>query len=229
MVYVNKATGRLYDRIGDAEHMTKAGDTIVVTKAVAYRRYRWGDERVILTTAADRFAADFTQVGVPFALDVRDAVLALAAKEVGTLETQTNKGDILKYTGGREEPYCAHFIAWLFRQVGKPLPEDQAPSKSQHNPLANVKAMMRMCQARGWLIPVPTIPQAGDIVFFGTRMDSDPAAGGSHVGIVVGMDGTKLITIEANTSMYDGKPTPQGVQRKVRTLGGVIGYGRVFG
>lgn len=124
-------------------------------------------------------------------------VIALAKGQVGKREVPkgSNKGpDIQPYTGGRAEPWCAHFVAWLFRSCGKPLPDDVQPSPTRANPLASVSHTERIFREAEWLIrePVP-----GALVFYKTRGRSD-AGPGRHIGLVVevGLDSFK--TIEGN-------------------------------
>jgi cell wall-associated NlpC family hydrolase len=125
-----------------------------------------------------------------------DELLKIARLQLGLKET-TGKNDgpeIQKFTGGRQEPWCAHFVAWCFREIGKPLPTDQVPSPTQHNPLASVLHMKKVFDKNKW---VTDIPQPGDIVFFSTRGKSD-AGVGRHVGIVEKIEKDHFISIEGN-------------------------------
>ena len=124
----------------------------------------------------------------------------IALSQYGKKEaTGNNDGaDIAKFTGGRKEPWCAHFVAWVFRTAGKPIPGDVVPTPTRANPLASVTFMESVFRKNGWLV---TEPQAGDVVFYASRGGSDAGAG-RHVGLVESVDHTKGIinTIEGNLS-----------------------------
>jgi cell wall-associated NlpC family hydrolase len=128
-----------------------------------------------------------------------DDVIALALTQVGKAEVPrgSNGGpDIEPYTGGRREPYCAHFVAWLFRQCGKPLPDDIVPSPKQHNPLASVSHMERVFNDHDWIYREPA---PGRVVFYKTRGKSDRGPG-RHVGLVVSTAVDTFDTVEGNWS-----------------------------
>lgn len=124
----------------------------------------------------------------------------IALSQYGKKEaTGNNDGkDVAKFTGGRQEPWCAHFVAWVFRTAGKPIPGDVVPTPTRANPLASVTFMENVFRKNGWLV---SEPQAGDVVFFASRGGSDAGAG-RHVGIVESVDPVKGIinTIEGNLS-----------------------------
>ena len=107
----------------------------------------------------------------------------------------SNRGDQVDiYTGNRAEPWCAHFVAWLYRQIQLPLPDDKQPSPKQHNPIASVSHLERCLRELGWLYREPKV---GDLVFYATRGKSD-AGPGRHIGLVVQVVGDTIHTIEAN-------------------------------
>lgn len=126
-----------------------------------------------------------------------DELIKLALAQVGKREDPkgSNRGvDVQPYTGGRAEPWCAHFVAWLFRQTGRPLPGDKEPTPKQHNPLASVTETERMFRDHGWIVREP---QAGGVVFYTDRGRSDRGPG-RHIGFVtkVGLDSFE--TVEGN-------------------------------
>lgn len=129
-----------------------------------------------------------------------DAVLELAREQLGIVEA-TGKNDGLpstRYMGGRQEPWCAHLIAWLFREVGAPLPGDVVPTPSRANPLAGVAHLERVCAEHGWQV---SSPMRGDIIVFGSREESDKGPG-MHIGIVevATWPSATIGTIEGNSS-----------------------------
>jgi hypothetical protein len=124
-------------------------------------------------------------------------VIRIAESQVGFREDPkgSNRGvDIDKYTGARAEPWCAHFVAWVFREAGKPIPGDIIPNKKRANPLASVSHTERVFAEHGWLVREPG---PGDVVFFKTRGQSDRGPG-RHIGIVVGVDLTHIDVVDGN-------------------------------
>jgi hypothetical protein len=124
-------------------------------------------------------------------------IVARALSEVGVREMRGQNDGIPseRYMGGRREPWCAHFIAWLFRSEGRPLPKDVPPRPEVANPLAGVQYMEYVFRELGWLVQAP---KPGDVVFFKDRGTSDRGHG-RHVGLVtsVSPDG-RFQTVEGN-------------------------------
>lgn len=107
----------------------------------------------------------------------------------------SNTGPVVDtFTGGRHEPWCAHFVAKVFRDCGRAIPGDVVPSKTRANPLASVSHLERVFKEHGWAFREP---QVGDVVFYLTRGKSD-AGPGRHTGIVVAVTATHFETIEGN-------------------------------
>lgn len=150
---------------------------------------------------------------------LRERVVSLAAGQLGLREKGgPNQGPpVERFAGGRTEPWCAHFVAWLFRHCGRPLPGDIEPHLGQHNPIARVKTMWDCLVTDHMQVLVPS---PGDIVVFGSRMASD-AGKGWHVGIVESVDDERFQDIEGNTG--------DSVARQRYRLDDkrIIGYARV--
>lgn len=148
-------------------------------------------------------------------------LLQIARNQIGVKEeTGNNDGEPVKrYAGNRSEPWCAHFVAWCYRNVGLKIPDDKIPSESQHNPLASVSHLERIFKEHEWFY---RSPEPGDIVFFQTRGQSDKGPG-RHCGIVEMVDNKLglVSTIEGNLS--------NAVRRKTHKLGSpdITGYGRM--
>lgn len=137
-------------------------------------------------------------------------IVEIARGELGVREaTQRNDGlPSVRYMGGREEPWCGHFVAWCARQAGTPLPRD-TPARAGaggENPIASVAFLERTMQRAGrWrarassAVPSYT-PRPGDLVFFVDRAGSDRGRGPEqrHVAIVESADETLVHTIEGN-------------------------------
>lgn len=124
-------------------------------------------------------------------------LIRIAEAQVGFREDPrgSNRGaHVDLYTGGRAEPWCGHFVAWLFRVWGRPLPGDVPPSPTRANPLASVAHMERVFQEHQWSFREPA---AGDVAFYRNRGLSDPGRG-RHVGFVVKTTPTSIETVEGN-------------------------------
>lgn len=133
-------------------------------------------------------------IAFPFA----QRVVALAAEQVGIHESGgANKGPpIDKFAGGRSEPWCAHFVAWLYRECGIKIPGDVLPTLKQHNPIARVQTMWTCLEEASWVLEQP---MAGAIIVFRSRMDSDPDKDGWHCGVVSSVTDKAIQTIEGNS------------------------------
>lgn len=151
-----------------------------------------------------------------------DSVVALALEQVGLRESGDNTGpEIEKFTGGRAELWCGHFVAWLFRTVGAPLPGDRVPfpGPGGENPRAGVTSTLKLFKEIGKFIPPTGTPAPGDIVFYGSRGAGDTIAG-PHVGLIVNLDGPFNESVEGNTSQR------VDFVRVRRDSPRILGYGR---
>lgn len=142
------------------------------------------------------------------------AIVALARRQVGLRELPvgSNGGpEISKFTGGRDESWCAHFVAWVFRNAGHPLPNDVEPTPNRAVPLASVRFVTDMAKQMGRFLPPGSKPRPGDVIFYS-----------SHTGIVVGFDGSRdrVETVEGNFSDRVVNTTVP------RTSSTIKGYGR---
>ncbi len=116
-----------------------------------------------------------------------------------------------RYSGGRREPWCANFVAWSFRQAGKPLPGNQRS-------LASVQYMENQMKKAGKFHR--GTPKPGDIIFFKNRGRSDRGRG-RHVGMVERVANGRVYTIEGNSG--------HRVRRRSYSLKNwrISGYGRM--
>jgi hypothetical protein len=150
-----------------------------------------------------------------------ERLIELVKRQVGFKEQPkgSNRGiQVDQYTGGRAEPWCAHFVAWCFRSIGKPLPNDVVPTPKRANPLASVSFTERIFKELDWHY---RNPQAGDIVFFATRGKSDRGPG-RHIGIVIAVHADKIEVVDGNWGdavnrrfipLENSKPTITGFGR----------------
>lgn len=141
----------------------------------------------------------------------REAVLAIAAWQVGVLESPAGSNKVKYNTAfyGREVsgnayPWCMAFIWWVFREAGFNLYKT-----------ASCSAFVRRYKAfsPGQIVTRGFKP--GDIVFFdfsGGRKKTE------HVGLVVSVSGGTVTTIEGNTGT--GNDANGGaVMRRTRKAG----------
>ena len=119
-----------------------------------------------------------------------------------------------RYSGGRDEAWCAHFVSWLFREAGHPLPGSVVPGPGVGSPTAGCNFIVKTMKEAGRLLPAGALPQPNDLIFY---KRADPKTGRfeapglyglpfiyGHVGIVesvVDEGGVKkVVTIEGNYS-----------------------------
>jgi hypothetical protein len=117
-----------------------------------------------------------------------DDFLAVAKKEIGTVEVPDNKTKYGKFTKHDGQPWCGSFVMWCAAQVKLRIPD-----------CVYTPAGVAGFQGLGaYSNPATYTPKPGDIVFF----DFNPGgAKVEHVGIVLKDNGDGTITtIEGNTS-----------------------------
>lgn len=144
----------------------------------------------------------------------REAVLAIAAWQIGVTEAPANSNNVKYNTwyyghavSGSEYKWCMVFVQWVFHEAGFNL----------YKTASCGTLMNRYKQAKQW---VTKDYKPGDIIIFdfpNTKYDTD------HVGILESIDKDgNLITIEGNTGT--GNDVNGGaVMRRVRPLKHVKG------
>ncbi len=148
------------------------------------------------------------------ALEIGDgtASVAIAARllALGIRETGTNSGPwIATFTDGNAEAWCADFVSYVLRLAGTPFSGGQSGGWR----LAAAAGVRAWFAARGRYVSRATAqPQPGDIVYFLH----------SHVGIVVAVRGTSLLTIEGNAS----DAVRQRLYPNWRQIADIDGFGR---
>lgn len=123
----------------------------------------------------------------------RAAVLAIAQWQEGVLETPSGSNCVkynTEYYGGSVRggayPWCVAFIWWVFKEAGFNLYKT-----------ASCSSLVNRYKAFSPSQVVKEDYAPGDIVFFdfsGNKRKTE------HCGIVLGVDGDTLTTIEGNTS-----------------------------
>ena len=141
------------------------------------------------------------------------SVLAVAKSQVGTKGGRTYWeyvwGDRYKYENGKETPWCACFVSWVFWRAGAKcagLPSASCTYGIYPKALA-AKAVVPVSQAK-----------PGDVVLFNFDRHPEDA---EHVGIVEEVCNGYLRTIEGNTNAQ-GSSTGDAVAEKYRPKSNVF-------
>lgn len=153
-------------------------------------------------------------------------LIGVARTQLGYTELSTSTGMPLApghdggYTkygasfGDSTGPWCAYFVAWCASQAG--IPSSVLPR------LGNCGTLADWFEARSRYYTSNTgyIPKTGDIIFYNWngRLNWE-----QHVGIVTGVSGDSVYTIEGNTGNSPG----YRCESKTRNMGAyyIIGYG----
>jgi hypothetical protein len=141
-------------------------------------------------------------------------VVEVALAEVGTIEEGDNLTKYGKFTKADGLPWCGSFVNWCFHNSGVKLPSMVSTAMGAHK----LKEVSRWHEAD---------PQIGDLAFMDFPHDGVDRI--SHIGIVVGVDGKTVTTIEGNTSGTGDQRNGGMVMVKVRAFGSgkeVVGFGR---
>jgi hypothetical protein len=140
-------------------------------------------------------------------------IIDVALAEVGTVETGENLTKYGKFTKADGLPWCGSFVNWCFDQAGVKLPSMVSTAAGAHK----MKELGRFFEAA---------PQLGDLCFMDFPHDGIDRI--SHIGIVVKVGQSSVLTIEGNTS-GDGDQRNGGmVMLKRRYIGKeIVGFARV--
>ena len=127
------------------------------------------------------------------------SVVDIARSQLGVTEAGENITDYGKFTGTDGQPWCAAFTSWVF---DKAFGGDMAArNKALHGGIsASVSTLLNQFDKDH---AVKDYPEPGDLVIYKN--------GTSHVGIVEGVDGNTVYTIEGNTSGDSGFDRNGGV------------------
>jgi peptidoglycan hydrolase-like protein with peptidoglycan-binding domain len=142
-----------------------------------------------------------------------------AGQEVGIRETSKNLGPGIakywkatSYPGGyaNSEPYCAAFICWLFFVAARAIGAGSVRFTLPTSPVAyDFETWAKANHGKG--VSFVSNPQPGDVFTL---------ARASHVGLVVGVTGDVIETIEGNTD-GSGSREGDGVYRRTRPISSV--------
>jgi len=137
--------------------------------------------------------------------------LEIAKGEIGTIEEGDNLTKYGKFTKADGLPWCGSFCNWVLAQAGVKV----------HSVVGTAVGAHKFKEISRWS-DTPTI---GDLAFMDFPHDGVDRI--SHIGIVVGIDGNTVTTIEGNTSGTGDQRNGGMVMVKKRTIGKeVVGFGR---
>ncbi len=137
--------------------------------------------------------------------------LEIAKAEIGTIEEGDNLTKYGKFTKADGLPWCGSFCNWVLAQAGVKV----------HSVVSTAIGAHKFKEISRW----SETPAIGDLAFMDFPHDGIDKI--SHVGIVVGIDGKSIVTIEGNTSGSGDQRNGGMVMVKTRTVGKeVVGFGR---
>jgi cell wall-associated NlpC family hydrolase len=157
-----------------------------------------------------------------------EAVVAKAKSQVGVLESPlgSNRGpevdEYLRRAGLNPKAgsyaWCAAFVYWCFdeaaKDVGKPNPAPKTAGVLEMWRRAGAASLRRYTPAQAKADPALVKP--GQLFFL------DTGSGTGHVGLIIGVEGMALTTVEGNTTEITGSREGIGVfKRKARRIGAV--------
>lgn len=122
-------------------------------------------------------------------------LLSIADKQVGIVESPPNSNKVLyntwfygKAVSGDGYPWCMTFCQWVYKQAGIKLPSTTT---------ASCTAMMDAAKKAGCFVSRTNL-KPGDLLLFNFEGKTTVS---THCGILQSISGTKLRSIEGNTSV----------------------------
>ena len=142
-------------------------------------------------------------------------MIEIATAEIGVIEgPKDNQTKYGAYTGANYEPWCGSSLMWCAFKAGV-----QTPPRV----VGTVYGAEQFKKLGKWF----TTPKAGDFAFMDFIDDNKVAI--QHVGLVVKVSETSIVTIEGNTSSGGSQHNGGEVCIQSRKLGPhsfVVGFGR---
>ena len=134
----------------------------------------------------------------------REKALRLALRDLGVTENppRSNTGPrVRKYLAAAgintPAPWCMAFVNYMYEKAGKPI---------VHPHEASVGFFEDWARKQGYLVEKP---ERGDIVCYRFNADNWP----DHVGIVEEVKGSRILTVEGNTSLSNDANGGQVMRR----------------
>jgi hypothetical protein len=137
--------------------------------------------------------------------------ISIALAEVGTIEQKENLTKYGKFMKADGLPWCGSFCNWVLAQAGVKV----------HSVVSTALGAHKFKETSRYF----SEPVIGDLAFMDFPHDGVDRI--SHIGIVVGINGKTVTTIEGNTSGSGDQRNGGMVMVKHRTVGKeVVGFGR---
>ena len=153
---------------------------------------------------------DFAPLPAGTGGDIVGLAERLLARGIVEQPPGSNSGpEILVFSDGNAEPWCADFVSWVLRETGRPF----TGGASGGWRLAWTPDIRNWFSARGrYRTRAVAQPQPGDVIWFGR----------GHVGFVRRVQGNRLETIEGNA----GDAVRLRVYENWRANPAIDGFGR---
>lgn len=123
-------------------------------------------------------------------------LLTIAEAEIGNFESPPYSNNIIynswfygRVVMGSGYPWCMTFCQWVYKQATVALPSTTT---------ASCTAMMEAAKKKGMFVEKAFMP--GDLILFNFEGKKNIS---THCGILKEVDGSRLYTIEGNTSLAD--------------------------
>lgn len=151
------------------------------------------------------------ELGMSFPNGTAAHAIEIAKAEIDYVETPDNITKYGEYTKANGLPWCGSFCNWVLAQAGVKV----------HSVVSTAVGAHKFKEIARW----HEVPAIGDLAFMDFPHDGVDRI--SHIGIVVGIDGKTVTTIEGNTSGTGDQRNGGMVMVKQRTVGKeVVGFGR---
>ena len=138
--------------------------------------------------------------------------IEIAKAEIGYVETPENITKYGEFTKANGLPWCGSFCNWVLAQAQVKV----------HSVVGTALGAHKFKEISRWTNNEPAL---GDLAFMDFPHDGIDKI--SHIGIVVGIKGNTVTTIEGNTSGTGDQRNGGMVMVKERTIGKeVVGFGR---
>lgn len=126
--------------------------------------------------------------------DLQQKIVSVAEAELKLWEAGTMKPgkDFTKYSYGPEDDWCAWFVSWVLKEAGSPVNDSAQPTWSLVSQFFTIGV-----PENGYTQHINDgsyTPQPGDLAIYGGTIADDVY----HINIVVGMNGSQVITIGGN-------------------------------
>lgn len=147
-------------------------------------------------------------------MSTAEDIIRVAQGQIGYHEGSNNDNKYGAWWGMNHAAWCDIFTTWVFHLAGCPRPSEQIPGREGS---ASVNYTVNYWRAKGLFRP-STQSQPGDLICYDwTGHENGSNWAQTHIGIVVGRNGSRIDTIEGNRG--------DRVARHVQTAGEQVIWG----